>query len=116
MFFDSKVSVKRIIEYDPDDAYRALLSAFRRFENCAITASNEAARIIDGKTESSWKTWGEKLTASVNPSGERDSEITVTSSLKRGFFDWGQNQKNVDNLLELLSYTLQDYEKNSKKK
>ena len=114
MFLSSKVSVKKIVKYRPDDAYSALLSAFKRSEICSLTSSDKTERTISAKTESSWKTWGEKVTASVIPSGEKSSEITITSSLKHGLFDWGKNQKNIDDILDLLSYTLEDYEKTEK--
>lgn len=116
MFFDSKTTSKHIVEYKPDDAYAALLGAFKYFDNCKIKASDESLHTISAETDSSWQTWGEKMTIAVNPHGEAASEIVITSALKRGLFDWGRNQKNIDKLIDLLSYELPKYKKRGKKK
>lgn len=111
MAFNADTSGKQIIEYAPNDTFAALISALENSSHYSIKESNASARTISVKTGVSWKSWGENLLITVSPSSNGLSEISITSSSKYGLIDWGKNQDNLNNILNLLAYELQQYRK-----
>lgn len=115
MAFNSATSGRQILEYSPDDTFSALLSALSNSSHYTVKDSNRSARTIMVSTGVSWKSWGENLNIVVGPASGGFSEVTINSASKFGVADWGKNQENFNNILNLLSEELAKYKKASQK-
>lgn len=115
MAFNSTTSGRQIFEYSPDDTFSALLSALSNSNHYTVKDSNKSARTIMVSTGASWKSWGENLNVVVGPANGGFSEVAINSSSKFGVADWGKNQENFNNILNLLSEELKQYKKVSQK-
>lgn len=111
MSFNASSTGKQIVEYAPDDTFAALISALNRSGKFSVKDSVAATRTVQVKTGVSWKSWGENLLITVSPAADGASEISISSSSKYGLVDWGKNQDNFNDIMNLLSVELQQYEK-----
>ena len=111
MALNANTAGHQVIEYSPDDTFSALLSALKASDRYTIKESNSSARTISVKTGVSWKSWGENLLLTISPSHNGTSELSITSSSKFGAADWGKNQENISDILNLLTSELQQYNK-----
>lgn len=111
MSFNSNASNKRIIEYQVDDTYSALMSALEKDMHFSVKTSDPTSRTIAIKTGVSWKSWGENLLITLSPTAENMTELSITSTSKYGAIDWGKNQDNLSKILEILFEELKNYEK-----
>lgn len=106
MAFNANTSGKQIIEYTPDDTYSALLLALEKSDHFTVKEANQTARTIAVKAGASWKSWGENLLVTVSPAINGMTELSITSSSVYGVVDWGKNQDNLKEIMNLLSGVL----------
>lgn len=111
MAFNANTSNHQIVEYTPDDTFSALLSALSASSHFKVKDSNKTARTILVSSGVSWKSWGENLNLTVSPAPGGFSELTINSSSKFGVADWGKNQENLNNIMNLLADELLQYKK-----
>ena len=54
----------------------------------------------------SFTSWGENITVALSPAGTDQTSVLVRSecALPTQIFDWGKNRKNVDSLIQYLSF------------
>lgn len=115
MAFNANTSGRQIIEYAPDDTFKAAVSALEKSNKFSVKESNSLARTISIKTGVSWKSWGENLLITISPAANGMSEIAITSASKYGLIDWGKNQDNLNNILNLIYTELKNYNKIAQK-
>ena len=77
MSFNSDASNKRIIEYQVDDTYRALMSALEKDMHFSVKTSDPTSRTIAIKTGVSWKSWGENLLITLSPTANNMTELSI---------------------------------------
>ncbi len=111
MAFNTSSSGKQIVEYSPNDTYKALVSALNKDFHFTVKDTNSISRTILVKAGISWKSWGENLFITVSPVTNGIAEISITSTSEYGWIDWGKNQENINNVLKILSYELTSYKK-----
>jgi hypothetical protein len=111
MAFNTNSSGKQIVEYSPNDTYKALVSALNKDFHFTVKDTNSISRTILVKAGISWKSWGENLFITVSPVTTGMAEISITSTSEYGWIDWGKNQENINNVLKILSYELTSYKK-----
>lgn len=111
MAFNESTAGVQIVEYAPDDTFSALIAALNASTHYSVKESNKTARTVMAKTGVSWKSWGENLMITVSPSANGFSEVSIKSSSKYGLVDWGKNQENFNDILNLLSAELLQYQK-----
>ncbi|MEZ4358061.1 MAG: hypothetical protein R2876_05480 [Eubacteriales bacterium] len=104
MAFNANTSGRQVIEYTPDDTFRATVSALKKSNKFSINDSNSLSRTIKIKTGVSWKSWGENLLITISPTANGMSQIAITSASKYGLIDWGKNQDNLNNILNLIFF------------
>lgn len=107
MAFNADTSGKQIVEYSPDDTYSALIISLERSSHFIIKQTNQIARTVAIKTKVSWKSWGENLLITVSPALNGMAELSITSVSKYGLVDWGKNQDNINEIMNMLSCELQ---------
>lgn len=107
MAFNADTSGKQIVEYTPDDTYSALIISLERSSHFIIKQTNQTARTVAIKTRVSWKSWGENLLITVSPALNGMAELSITSVSKYGLVDWGKNQDNINEIMNMLSCELQ---------
>jgi hypothetical protein len=88
--------------------YENVLAACRRA--VAHLGSQMTALDVDGgrltaKTGMSWRSWGEKLTVSVEPVAARQWRVCVASDsvLPATLLDWGKNGMNVRYIVDVMT-------------
>ncbi len=111
MAFNANTSGRQVVEYAPDDTFSALLSALSSSSHYTVKDSNKSARTMLVSSGVSWRSWGENLNLTISPTPEGFSELTINSSSKFGVADWGKNQENLNNIMNLLADELQQYKK-----
>ena len=111
MAFNSSTSGEQIVEYSPDDTFSALIAALNASTHYSVKDSNKVSRTATVKTGVSWKSWGENLIITVSPAVNGFSAVSINSSSKYGAIDWGKNQENLSNVLNLLASELSRYKK-----
>jgi len=111
MAFNANTSGRQIYEYTPDDTFKAIIAAVGKSSKFSVEESNSLSRTISIKTGVSWKSWGENLLITVSPTANGMSEIAINSTSKYGLIDWGKNQDNLKNLLNMTSCELRNYNK-----
>ena len=111
MSFNADISNKQFIEYQVNDTYDALIPALEKDRHFSVKASDPASRTIKIKTGVSWKSWGEELLITLSPTADNMTELSITSASKFGLVDWGKNQDNLHNILQILFEELKNYHK-----
>jgi hypothetical protein len=102
---------KLIIEYSPDDTFRALNKALNsKHSNFRIQNLNAQSHSFSVKSCVNLKSWGEYLQITINPSQKGFSEIMISSKSKFGLIDLGKNQENINNITVLLTEELNNGE------
>jgi hypothetical protein len=101
--FGSK-SERRVLPGRYDSIF-GTVCAVAESRRITVTFADPAAGIV--RMSKSWNllTWGEDLAALLRPV-PTGVEVTLSSSLKFGPIDWGQNRRNVNTLFRLISKAL----------
>ena len=103
LMFGSK-SERRVLPGRYDSVFSTVCTAAES-RRVAVTFADPAAGII--RMSKSWNlfTWGEDLAVFLRPV-PTGVEVTVSSSLKFGLIDWGQNRRNINMLFGLVAEAL----------
>lgn len=101
------------VPYSPDDAYAALCAAALRLQsakNYSLKDSDAITRRIIMKTGISFVSWGENITISIIAEPNGTSSISISSGTKTGTpFDFGKNNKNINEIMDAFSKQLKNY-------
>ena len=103
---DSKVESKEKIEFlgSFGDAFTLCKQAIQQLPNTKIDASHSDDSKLKAVKSSSWKSWGELITCTVERMDDNRQLITVESrpALKTTVFDYGTNEDNVKTITSFL--------------
>jgi hypothetical protein len=104
-----KASGKQVLEYSPDDTFKAVISVLEESDEFFITESDHFSRTISFHSGVSWRSWGESLLITIAGTANGMSEISINSATMFGIIDWGKNKENLNIILNLTADELRNY-------
>ena len=110
-------SESQVLPYSPSDCFSALKRAAHKLSNNAMynyrtENIDETLQRVTLKAGMSWRSFGENIAITVSPAPNGTSTISITSTTRTGaLVDFGKNNKNISEIMEVLSEQLKTCKK-----
>ena len=110
-------SESQVLPYSPSDCFSALKRAAHKLSNNAMynyrtENIDETLQRVTLKAGMSWRSFGENIAISVSPAPNGTSTVSITSTTRTGaLVDFGKNNKNISEIMEVLSEQLKTCKK-----
>ena len=110
-------SESQVLPYSPSDCFSALKRAAHKLSNNAMynyrtENIDETLQRVTLKAGMSWRSFGENIAITVSPAPNGTSTVSITSTTRTGaLVDFGKNNKNISEIMEVLSEQLKTCKK-----
>ena len=110
-------SESQVLPYSPSDCFLALKRAAHKLSNNAMynyrtENIDETLQRVTLKAGMSWRSFGENIAITVSPAPNGTSTVSITSTTRTGaLVDFGKNNKNISEIMEVLSEQLKTCKK-----
>ena len=110
-------SESQVLPYSPSDCFLALKRAAHKLSNNAMfnyrtESIDETLQRVTLRAGMSWRSFGENIAITVSPAPNGTSTISITSTTRTGaLVDFGKNNKNISEIMEVLSEQLKTCKK-----
>lgn len=110
LFGGNQDAQERFYNMDPSKVYEGLKTMLGESETFSLKETDDLSMSCTFSTGMSMTTWGEKMSASIIPSGS-GAKVTVSVAAKIGgnaVWQGSKNAKNITRFFDALSETLRD--------
>jgi len=94
-----------IVKQAFNEAFETCVSSALVLRKCRITQQDKELGVIQARTGTTWKSWGEKIMLTVSSADVDTCKVTISSKPALGttLVDYGKNVENLRSIVDALS-------------